>query len=789
MSKKLAAVFAALVLAIATWIIPAGQQQQAAANVDVYSTPGEHLINGRRWFTQCEAYSSQITRCWTDIWMTQTELVGGRPTPRTGWHFNNLTYLAAPESLWKDNPLAKDGEFVSEGRRWKTSCRDEWTGPHGCRSFIWMKWLDYRKDADGNGLYVPVEQWVFNNVVRFAAPTPTPTPTPTRTASWTPTGPPLPPTDTPRPRPSVTWSLSPSPSPSPTVEPTPTVDPSPTVSPSPSASPTPADECGAPMPAGYALNKDGRPYVINNPGYEPKDAYNPISIANYIQGVSRFQPPSGSTPEEEAKFQEAKVCAMVSAGTELIEGSIAGTYGGKTVRWLPYQFSFTANPSTPRLDPGWFSGLGQSGSMSSLRLIHQATGDDRWLNWGQELANALDVPYEDGGIKHYINVEGKRLLLWFEEYPTGTHPTTVLNGNNLVLIGLDMWAKYTEGLEETGKGTYDERSAQLFQEGLAAYPHVLSMMEVPTGGGIITSYDLVRGYPTAPLRIVQVGESGKLDKVTLNGHQVSMPVAANEALSPNRFIDPSMHSWRVVGPSANTSISNGVATTKSAGSAWVGVSQDVPAGTFPAGRDVVVEFDARMDKSPTGQSSTPRASAQAYCPTGNYQLEDANGKPARHTTVRGSDWATYSMAFVAPAANCMIRVQLMSNVAYPASDTTVQWAKPVIRLADALGASYKPAYDLLVFRTPKQELRLFGTGVHAVQAYADGRWQTIEQLNATSTGRLLIIPERYTGRNLNYRYHEAHVGELRQIYSRSGVQLFRDYADRWVQTALNTPNP
>lgn len=715
MRLKVSSVVIAIVLAVTGLVLPA-QTEEAAAEIDVYSTPGEHLINGRRWKTDCQPYSTHITRCWTYIWMTQTELVGGKPTPRTGFHFNNLTYLAAPESLWKDNPLARDGEFVSEGRRWKTSCRDDWTGPNGCRSFIWMKWLDYRKDANGNSVYVPVEQWVFNNVVRFSSPAPRPT-TP--------------------------------PKPTPTPTPTPTPPPPP---------PTGAAACGAPMPAGMAFNADGVPYAIVNPGYTPPDAFNPITVANYLKSVYRGP---GTT--------EQKKCAMVEVGTKLVNHSVTGEYNGETVRWLPYPFAFSANPSTPLLQPGWYSGLGQAGALTALQMLAQITGDSTWQDYGQEIANSFEVPYADGGIKHYITVGGREVL-WFEEYPTGDSPTTVLNGNDITLIALKQWATFAG----------DETSAALFEEGVQAYEHMLPLMEVPTGGGIVTSYDLVRGYPAAPLRLVRRGD-GPIHQVTLNGETVSMPVVSDSAAQPNLFADPSFHtSWDVVGPSANTTVTNGTVTTRTTGTGWVGVAQLLPAGAFPQGSRVVVEWDARNDKSTTGRSAAPMTSVQAACPSGSYEL-------AKHLTARG-DWASYSVAFDAPPADCRIRVQFLPTISV-VPGSTLQWRNPVIRLADPVGPALEPTYDLFVHRTPKQELKLYGDDtLVSVQAYQDGRWQPIVQLNATPWGRSVIIPERYTGRNLNYNYHEAHIRELRQLGGMSGLPVFDEYANRWVLTALNTPS-
>lgn len=108
-----------------------------AAPVDVYTTPGEHTINGRQWRTWCEPYS-RTARCTTQI--------------KTGgvWTFNNLTYLPSARSLWQGNILATPGYHTSSGRKWYTECDTERTGRNGCRAYI---------QVDGT--------YVFNNLVRF----------------------------------------------------------------------------------------------------------------------------------------------------------------------------------------------------------------------------------------------------------------------------------------------------------------------------------------------------------------------------------------------------------------------------------------------------------------------------------------------------------------------------------------------------------------------------------------------------------------------------------------------
>ncbi|TRY18637.1 right-handed parallel beta-helix repeat-containing protein [Tessaracoccus rhinocerotis] len=139
MFKNILIAASGAMLALAGFLIPS---QSASADVNVYTTPGEHTSSGRQWRTWCEDYSSTIQRCWTEI------------VSMGKWTFNNLTYLPAPRALWTNNPLAQNGaRWNSDGRQWRTSCNDEWTGPNACRSFILV---------DG--------KWVFNNIVAFGTP-------------------------------------------------------------------------------------------------------------------------------------------------------------------------------------------------------------------------------------------------------------------------------------------------------------------------------------------------------------------------------------------------------------------------------------------------------------------------------------------------------------------------------------------------------------------------------------------------------------------------------------------
>ena len=164
MKKLFAKLAAATALALVATTGPL--TQTADAQVDVYITPGKHTVNGRQWSTTCEAYSSNVTRCRTEIWATQVTEKNGRYVTSNGWVFNNLTYKASPRATWINNNLGRSSQWVSNGRDWYTECDTPTTGRNGCRSYIWGTAISAQQTATGTK-YAKVEGWQFNNMVRF----------------------------------------------------------------------------------------------------------------------------------------------------------------------------------------------------------------------------------------------------------------------------------------------------------------------------------------------------------------------------------------------------------------------------------------------------------------------------------------------------------------------------------------------------------------------------------------------------------------------------------------------
>ncbi|MCC2591901.1 family 10 glycosylhydrolase [Tessaracoccus sp. OS52] len=150
------------------WAAPPLMSWKPTASRDLYVIPGYHEINGRQWRTDCEAYS-QTRRCRTDILATQVTWNGSRYVTETDWVFNNLTYLPLmTRAQWAGNPLGFSGEFVSDGRPWRTECDTPATGRGGCRSSVMVYGIvQATRHANGTYSYERVDKWVFNNMVRF----------------------------------------------------------------------------------------------------------------------------------------------------------------------------------------------------------------------------------------------------------------------------------------------------------------------------------------------------------------------------------------------------------------------------------------------------------------------------------------------------------------------------------------------------------------------------------------------------------------------------------------------
>lgn len=147
-------------------VLPIGVATSPSASADGWR---EYTSGGRQWRETCEAYSTTVERCRTEIRATVATWTGRAFVVRNGWTFNNLLYKPSNRADWAGNPLATPGVHDVGGRRWKTECDTAWTGRHGCRSQVWAKVPAF----DGRR-YQFVTKWVFNNQVQFIPSTSTP---------------------------------------------------------------------------------------------------------------------------------------------------------------------------------------------------------------------------------------------------------------------------------------------------------------------------------------------------------------------------------------------------------------------------------------------------------------------------------------------------------------------------------------------------------------------------------------------------------------------------------------
>ncbi|WP_233120828.1 hypothetical protein [Tessaracoccus sp. ZS01] len=132
--------------------------------------PGTHEFNGRLWFTACEDYS-RTQRCRTNIWASQVVLKDGTFEVKTGWAFNNLTYLPfMAREAWAGNPLGHTAAWTAaDGRKWRTECDTAATGRGGCRSYTMTTVYRATPKASGGYSFSQSNEWVFNNIVMFTS--------------------------------------------------------------------------------------------------------------------------------------------------------------------------------------------------------------------------------------------------------------------------------------------------------------------------------------------------------------------------------------------------------------------------------------------------------------------------------------------------------------------------------------------------------------------------------------------------------------------------------------------
>lgn len=652
----------------------------SAQAVDMWTTPGTYTSGGRQWRTlDCQPYSA-TRRCRTEIWGTTVREVDGRFVSSNGWIFNNLTYVAAPRSLWAGNPLATPGYHTIGGRRWYTECDTAKVGANVCKAWVWSRVIAATRNPDYTWSYGWVSKWVYNNQIRFTPDQP--------------------------------------------VRPCP----------------------GERYPTGYTIT-NGQVHAVKTP-YSPNTLYNPTNIANFAMKALR----SGNT------------CLGRYASQQLVAGGTERTLGGVTALWFPYNFAFNANPATTTLEPGWISGLAQGAALTTTRLMYAATDpadtEERayWLNTAKLIYRSYRVPLSEGGFKHQI--PGERL--WFEEYPTSPVTTHVLNGHLEAMIALGAYAQWMERLGDPDAVT----ATALFTRTATDLVPVMAAEAVAVSQGTISSYELVRGYPSAPLRLVSTNASETVVKQVLPSGvtPVTLPLVSDPAgPGPNlltngaftQWSDSTPRHWQVIPGTVVSNDSNAV-SWRGNGRGWTGIQQDVSAQVLSANQRYRVTWTGSTDY-PTGVRGTSgRVVAYAMCP----------GQAARYLAenniTRSSTRVRQDMLVKMPSTpGCGLKLQLL-QLDYSLTTTTVRFDGLQLRRVGPTGGA-RLEWPMEVLAAPQSKLVVTGTGTYELQAYEQGRWNTIDGWQATGQAHTVIIPERLTGRNLHWGYHEFHVHELLSV--------------------------
>lgn len=131
------------------------------------------------------------------------------------------------------------------------------------------------------------------------------------------------------------------------------------------------------LPSGYSINAAGMPHPAGAP-----TRYHPNHIGNFIRSVLK----------DTRTTHSQKKCLATQAGDHLIAGSSTRVLNGKTSRWFPYGFAFSANPSLSSLKGPWYSGLAQGNVLSLSLMMEDLTGDPVWQRYGRETFESFLVP-------------------------------------------------------------------------------------------------------------------------------------------------------------------------------------------------------------------------------------------------------------------------------------------------------------------------------------------------------------------------------------------------------------
>ena len=528
---------------------------------------------------------------------------------------------------------------------------------------------------------------------------------------------------------------------------------------------------GAQLPSGWASTQD-YPYV---PGSISGTAFNPQTVAILAKDSL-----AASAPGSDCLARWATSALLAHARRVPFTGPDGRRLTALT---FPYPFDFTANPALPPLRAGWLSGLAQGSVLQLLTAMYDRTGDPRYLDQARETFDSFLLPASLGGF-----VTTDHGLTYLQEYPTSV-PSYVLNGHSDAAVALVDWARRSG----------DPVAADLAGRSVAALRTTTALAEVALPTGVASAYDLLRGYPAAPLRVLPGPRGLTVRAAALTDGEgttlapLQLAVGAAAPASPDLLGGAGFGSWKGSTPAGWRLAGAGTATPgppradgaptvrlASDGAGTPQLTRDVPASAVVGGRSYTASWTAVVAHVAGSPTAAARVTLSAVCPRGTTELAVAD--------VRSTTPVTESIEGTA-VAGCGLRLTF-AKADPPERPGTVDLADPALRLGEPVGAAVAPSYPLSVLAVPRVVAAVTYTGSGQVQARFRGRWLdvgTLPAANATANATArLEIPAFAQGRNVNLRYHDDHVGLLARLYRSTGQDWLRDRALSWMRYAPST---
>lgn len=248
----------------------------------------------------------------------------------------------------------------------------------------------------------------------------------------------------------------------------------------------------------------------------------PSAVADYARSgpyldyaSERTIAPSGKVPRSQYSFGSYYTPVTVAQWGLQAAANYAATRRSRyrrdtllAARWLVrhqsrdggwgYPFAWTV-PRFETLPAGWISAMAQGQAMSLLWRAYQLKRRPAYRRAARRAVRPFKRPVSQGGV--LADFDG---LVWYEEYPTTTRPSLVLNGYMFALLGLyDVapWSRSAARLYRVGARTLRARIARFDRP-----PGSWYMPDVPASDYynsvhvlLLTALDSVSPSPTLSL--------------------------------------------------------------------------------------------------------------------------------------------------------------------------------------------------------------------------------------------------------------------------------------------------